>query len=89
MTNAATEKGATKGATATKTAEVPEVEFDRTEFNRLFARVKAEVSTVVQDASKKRPLFSKDAATAVAKRDAVMKALESFIDMVDHAKKEA
>ena len=64
-------------------------EFYRAEFNRLFARVKSEVSTVVQDAEKKRPLFSKDSATAVAKRDAVMKALESFIEMVDQAKREA
>lgn len=86
MTNATTEKG---GKTATATPPKDEAGFDRAEFNRLFARVKAEVSTVVQDAEKKRPLFSKDSATAIAKRDAVMKALESFIDMVDNAKKEA
>lgn len=85
MTNTNTEKGATSAATATKTAEV----FDRAEANRLFARVKAEVSTILQDADKKRPLFSKDTSTAVAKRNAVMAALESFIDMVDSAKKEA
>lgn len=87
MTNTATEKGVKNAATATANTEVDQ--FDRTEFNRLFARVKAEVSTVVQDASKKRPLFSRDAASARAKRDAVLKALESFIEMVDSAKKEA
>lgn len=86
MTNTATEKGV-KNATAATTNT--EDDFSRPEFNRLFARVKAEVSTVVQDASKKRPLFSKDSESARAKRDAVMKALESFIDMVDAAKKEA
>ena len=86
MTNATTEKG---GKTSTAATAKDEAGFDRAEFNRLFARVKAEVSTVVQDAEKKRPLFSRDSASAVAKRDAVLKALESFIEMVDQAKKEA
>ncbi|MDP9821067.1 hypothetical protein [Nocardioides massiliensis] len=87
MTNtAATEKGA-KSATPATNGEAEA--FDRNEMSRLFSRVRAEVSTVVQDAEKKRPLFSRDRETAVAKRNAVMKALESFIDMVDQAKREA
>ena len=64
-------------------------QFDRAEFSRLFSRVRAEVSTIVQDAEKKRPLFSRDTKSAVAKREAVMKALASFIEMVDAAKRDA
>ncbi|WP_141014215.1 hypothetical protein [Nocardioides sambongensis] len=85
MTNTTTEKGAKSTAAATK----DEAAFDRAEFSRLFSRVRSECSSVVLDAEKKRPLFSKDGASAVAKRDAVLKALESFIEMVDSAKREA
>lgn len=79
----------TKPEATAPTTEAPKAEWDQAEFTRLFARVKAEVSTIVQDANKKRPLFSANQESAVAKRGAVLKALESFIEMVDNAKREA
>lgn len=76
-------------ATTTATTAPATAAFERAEFSRLFARVKAEMTVLVADAEKKRPLYSKTPTEAAAKRDAALKALETFIAMVDQAKTKA
>ena len=54
---------------------------------RLQALVKSEMSGVVYDASRKRPLYSKSVDEAVAKRDAITRAFAEFLTMVEGIKK--
>jgi hypothetical protein len=92
MNTTANDKGVKNADTATttdKVTEVPEDTFSRSDFNFEFSKVKAEVTTILQDASKRRPLYSKDVATARAKRASVQDALNAFIEAVDAAKRDA
>lgn len=81
--NAKTQDAPTSEATVTEATP----EFDRKEFNRLVALVKNEMGGVVTDSLKKRPLYSTTSEEAVAKRDAMLKAFESFLVMVESIKK--
>lgn len=67
----------------------PKVEaFDRTEITRMFARLKHEVSGLVQDADRSRPFYAKSKEEAVAKRDAAVKVLTELADRIDVLKKQ-
>lgn len=69
------------------TTTAPKSTFDAADWSRLQALVKSEMSGVVYDASRKRPLYSKSTEEAVAKRDAITKAFAEFLTMVEGIKK--
>lgn len=61
--------------------------FDRSEWSRLQALVKAEMQGVIYDSERARPLYSKSKDEAVAKRDAIIKAFGEFLTMVESIKR--
>lgn len=77
-----------KNAAAPTATPAKSDEFDRAEFNRMFALVKSEVNGIIYDSTKKRPLYSRTVKEATAKRDAVVKSFESFLTMIESIKKE-
>lgn len=70
----------------TKSTAAPE--FDRAEVSRLTSMVRHELSTLVQDANRKRPFYSKSQAEAAARRDASFKALTEFVAHIDKLRKD-
>ena len=57
-------------ATTQNTQSTTVPEFDRAEVSRLTSMIRHELSTLVQDANRKRPFYSKSQTEAVARRDA-------------------
>jgi hypothetical protein len=53
----------------------------------MFARLKHEVSGLVQDADRTRPFYAKSKEEAAAKRDAAVKVLTELADRIDVLKK--
>ncbi len=71
-------------------APAPKAEsFDRSEITRMFARLKHEVSGLVDDAGRTRPFYAKSKEEAIAKRDAAIKVLNELADRIDALKKES
>jgi hypothetical protein len=75
-------------ATATQTPAPKAVEFDRSSVTRTFARLKHEVSELVNDAGRTRPFYAASKDEAVAKRDAAIKVLNELADRIDTLKKD-
>lgn len=69
-------------------AEAPTEEFDSVELSRVVSLIRAELSTLVQDAKRKRPLYSKSSKKAAARRDAAFRALIEFAAHVDSLKQQ-
>lgn len=62
--------------------------FDRKDVSRMFARLKHEVSGLVDDAGRSRPFYAKSKDEAIAKRDSAIKVLSELADRIDTLKKE-
>lgn len=76
-------------ATAPQTTTAPKAEaFDRSEITRMFARLKHEVSGLVDDSNRSRPFYAKSKEEAVAKRNAAIKVLNELADRIDTLKKQ-
>ncbi|TCJ23781.1 hypothetical protein E0W80_09480 [Microbacterium sp. PI-1] len=76
-------------ANATTTPNAPKVPaFDRSSVTRTFARLKHEVSGLVDDAGRQRPFYAASKEEAIAKRDAAIKVLSELADRIDLLKKE-
>ena len=75
-------------ATTQNTQSTTVPEFDRAEVSRLTSMVRHELSTLVQDANRKRPFYSKSQTEAVARRDASFKALTEFVAHLDKLRKD-
>lgn len=74
-------------ATTTPTAsKAPE--FDRKAVSRTFARLRHEVSGLVDDAGRTRPFYAASKEEAIAKRDAALKVINELADRIDLLKKE-
>lgn len=75
--------------TASQTTTAPKAEeFDRKDLSRLFARLRHEVSGLVDDANRRSPFYARSKDEAVAKRNAAIKVLEEFADRIDQLKKQ-
>ncbi|NHU85895.1 hypothetical protein GWK18_09920 [Kocuria sp. JC486] len=70
---------ATNASTNTNTTEEVDT-FDRAEVSRLVSMMRHELSTLADDARRKRPLFSKSPKEARGRRDAAVKVLQEFAD---------
>lgn len=70
---------ATNASTNTNTTEEVDT-FDRAEVSRLVSMMRHELSTLADDARRKRPLFSKSQKEARGRRDAAVKVLQEFAD---------
>jgi len=75
-------------ATTQNTQSTTVPEFDRAEVSRLTSMIRHELSTLVQDANRKRPFYSKSQTEAVARRDASFKALTEFVAHLDKLRKD-
>jgi len=76
--------------TANTETPAPKAEsFDRSSVTRTFARLKHEVSELVNDAGRSRPFYAVSKDEAVAKRDAALKVLDELAQRIDTLKKEA
>lgn len=75
-------------ATTQNTQSTTVPEFDHAEVSRLTSLIRHELSTLVQDANRKRPLYSKSQTEAVARRDASFKALSEFVVHLDKLRKD-
>lgn len=64
-----------------------DVVFDPAEVSRVVSLVRHELSVLAQDAKRKRPLYSKSADEAVARRNASFKALTEFASHLDSMKR--
>ena len=62
--------------------------FDRSSVTRTFARLKHEVSELVNDGNRSRPFYAASKGEAVAKRDAAIKVLNELADRIDVLKKD-
>lgn len=81
-------KTATAPATATTATETVEDKFDRSEFSRVMAMVRHEVSGLITDAQRRTPFYASSKQEAIAKRDAAMKVLTEFANRIDELKKD-
>lgn len=75
-------------ATTQNTKSTAAPEFDRAEVSRLTSMIRHELSTLLQDANRKRPFYSKSQAEAAARRDASFKALSEFVVHLDKLRKD-
>ncbi|PPF82984.1 hypothetical protein C5B96_08590 [Subtercola sp. Z020] len=77
-------------ATSTNTqAPAPKAEiFDRSTVTRTFARLKHEVTELVNDASRSRSFYAASKEEAIAKRDAALALLSQAAEKIDTIKKD-
>ncbi|WAC53231.1 hypothetical protein [Frigoribacterium sp. SL97] len=75
-------------ATQTQTSAPKAEEFDRTSVTRSFARLKHEVSELVNDAHRSRPFYAASKEEAVTKRDAALALLSQAAEKIDAIKKD-
>jgi|GEM_PF-4438208 len=62
--------------------------FDSKEITRQVARVKHELSGLIQDANRSRPFYASTKEKAAAKHDAAVKALGALAEKIDALKKD-
>jgi hypothetical protein len=84
------QNAAAKAPEATKPATEPSVELDftRTAFNRTLNIIKQEIGSLVADAGRKTPWFSKSQDEAKAKVVAIEKSFAEFVSMARRLKDE-
>ena len=75
---------ATQTQTPAPNAEI----FDRSSVTRTFARLKHEVSELVNDAGRSRPFYAASKEEAVTKRDAALALLSQVAEKIDTIKKD-
>lgn len=74
--------------TQTQTLAPKADEFDRSSVTRTFARLKHEVSELVNDAGRSRPFYAPSKEEAIAKRDAALALLSQAAEKIDTIKKD-
>jgi len=74
--------------TNTQTPVLKADEFDRSSVTRSFARLKHEVSELVNDAHRSRPFYAASKDEAVTKRDAALAVLTQMAEKIDSIKKD-
>jgi hypothetical protein len=75
-------------ASQTQTPAPKAESFDRSSVTRTFARLKHEVSELVNDASRSRPFYAASKEEAVTKRDAALALLSQVAEKIDTIKKD-
>ena len=75
-------------ASQTQTPAPKAESFDRSSVTRTFARLKHEVSELVNDAGRARPFYAASKEEAVSKRDAALALLSQAAEKIDAIKKD-